>query len=132
MYLNQLGIGKTAVIESVGGDGALRQHFLDMGVIPGTQITLIKYAPMGDPMELELHGYSLTLRVDDAKKIGIRYLTDEYSVRDNTEILSSSIEHPGLGEDGICAEGFHYWHYGFGFFTVYVFKRCDFRNICGK
>jgi ferrous iron transport protein B len=100
MYLNQLGIGKTAVIESVGGDGALRQHFLDMGVIPGTQITLIKYAPMGDPMELELHGYSLTLRVDDAKKIGIRYLTDEYSARDNTEILSSSIEHPGLGEDG--------------------------------
>ena len=100
MYLNQLGIGKTAVIESVGGDGALRQHFLDMGVIPGTQITLIKYAPMGDPMELELHGYSLTLRVDDAKKIGIRHLTDEYSARDNTEILSSSIEHPGLGEDG--------------------------------
>ena len=77
MYLNQLGIGKTAVIESVGGDGALRQHFLDMGVIPGTQITLIKYAPMGDPMELELHGYSLTLRVDDAKKIGIRDLVNE-------------------------------------------------------
>lgn len=100
MYLNQLGIGKTAVIESVGGDGALRQHFLDMGVIPGTQITLIKYAPMGDPMELELHGYSLTLRIDDAKKIGIRDLTDEYTARDNTEIFSSSIEHPGLGEDG--------------------------------
>ena len=100
MYLNQLGIGKTAVIESVGGDGALRQHFLDMGVIPGTQITLIKYAPMGDPMELELHGYSLTLRVDDAKKIGIRDLVNEDTARENTEFLSGSIEHPGLGEDG--------------------------------
>ena len=63
MTLNELEIGKSAVIVSVGGQGALRQHFLDMGVIPGTEVTMVKLAPMGDPMELRIHGYELTLRL---------------------------------------------------------------------
>ena len=71
MTLGDLQIGKSARIESVGGDGALRQHFLDMGVIPGAEITLVKLAPLGDPMELRIHGYELTLRLDDAKQIEI-------------------------------------------------------------
>ena len=74
MTLNQLSPGQSAAVTHVGGEGALRQHFLDMGVIPGAQITLVKYAPMGDPMELRIHGYTLTLRVDDAKNIGIEPL----------------------------------------------------------
>ena len=69
MTLKELAIGKTAVVKSVGGEGALRQHFLDMGVIPGAEVTLVKYAPMGDPMELRIHGYELTLRLADAQRI---------------------------------------------------------------
>ena len=69
MTLKELKTGQSALIESVGGEGALRQHFLDMGVIPGAEITLIKLAPMGDPMELRIHGYELTLRLADAEKI---------------------------------------------------------------
>lgn len=71
MTLKDLKKGESAVITTVGGQGALRQHFLDMGVIPGAEVTLIKYAPMGDPMELTIHGYELTLRLADAEKIGI-------------------------------------------------------------
>ena len=71
MTLKDLEIGKCGVITSVGGEGALRQHFLDMGVIPGTQVQVLKYAPMGDPMEILLHGYHLTLRLADADRIGI-------------------------------------------------------------
>ena len=71
MTLGDLQIGKSARIERVGGDGALRQHFLDMGVIPGAEVTLVKLAPLGDPMELRIHGYELTLRLDDAKQIEI-------------------------------------------------------------
>ena len=71
MTLKDLQIGKTAVVTQVGGEGALRQHFLDMGVIPGTEVTVVKYAPMGDPMELMLHGYELTLRLADAEKIQV-------------------------------------------------------------
>ena len=71
MNLRELGIGKTAVVTAVGGEGALRQHFLDMGVIPGAEVTLVKFAPMGDPMELRIHGYELTLRLADAEKIKI-------------------------------------------------------------
>ena len=71
MKLNELKPGQAAVIETVGGEGALRQHFLDMGVIPGTEVTVIKLAPMGDPMELRIHGYELTLRLADAEKIEI-------------------------------------------------------------
>ena len=72
MTLKELGIKDTAVITKVGGEGALRQHFLDMGVIPGAEVTVVKYAPMGDPVELMIHGYKLTLRLDDAAKIEVR------------------------------------------------------------
>ena len=102
MTLNELEIGTTAVVTSVGGEGALRQHFLDMGVIPGAEVTLVKYAPMGDPMELRLHGYDLTLRVADAEKLGIRPVT-EARERDwgvSEERRSPRASHPGLGEEG--------------------------------
>ena len=72
MTLKELGIGQSAIIETVGGTGALRQHFLDMGVIPGAEVTVLKYAPLGDPVEIQIHGYSLTLRLDDAAKIGVK------------------------------------------------------------
>ena len=81
MTLKELKIGKSAVIKTVGGDGPLRQHFLDMGVIPGATVTVVKYAPMGDPIELRIHGYELTLRLSDAEKIEI----DETSVKDYVE-----------------------------------------------
>ena len=71
MTLRELGIGESCIIKVVGGEGALRQHFLDMGVIPGAEITLIKYAPMGDPVEFQIHGYELTLRLADAEKIQV-------------------------------------------------------------
>ena len=71
MKLSELKIGQSAVIETVGGEGSLRQHFLDMGVIPGASLTLVKFAPMGDPMQLRIHGYELTLRLADAKKIKV-------------------------------------------------------------
>ena len=67
MTLKELPIGRRATITAVGGEGALRQHFLDMGVIPGTEITMVKYAPLGDPMEFLIHGYELTLRVAEAE-----------------------------------------------------------------
>ena len=72
MTLAELKIGQTATILNVGGEGGLRQHFLDMGVLPGVPVTLVKYAPMGDPMELRVHGYELTLRRADARKIEVR------------------------------------------------------------
>ncbi|MBQ6550573.1 MAG: ferrous iron transport protein B [Lachnospiraceae bacterium] len=99
MKLSELKPGQSARIEEVGGEGALRQHFLDMGVLPGAEATLIKLAPMGDPMELRIHGYELTLRVADAEKIGATLLEDapERKTRD-TERRTS--EHPGLGEEG--------------------------------
>ncbi len=98
MTLNELKIGKSAIITAVGGEGALRQHFLDMGVIPGAEITLVKYAPMGDPMELIIHGYELTLRLDDAKKIEISEISGSTENNTNEKILD--IHHPGLGEEG--------------------------------
>lgn len=74
MTLNELAIGDSARIEAVFGEGVLRQHLLDMGVIPGAEVTLIKYAPMGDPMEIKIHGYELTLRLDDAKILRLNRL----------------------------------------------------------
>ena len=74
--LRELPIGKTATIRSVGGEGALRQHFLDMGLIPKGEVTMVKYAPMGDPMELRIHSYELTLRLADAEKIEIENIRD--------------------------------------------------------
>ena len=117
MKLNELEIGKKAKIISVAGEGQLRHHILDMGLIPGTVVTLVKYAPMGDPMELLVRGYELTLRVDDAKLIGIEPVsnaeknTDSKSKSENNNLdkagkeknskkSGSVIEHPGLGEGG--------------------------------
>lgn len=106
MTLNELSIGQSAVILTVGGEGALRQHFLDMGVIPGAEITLVKFAPMGDPMELRIHGYELTLRVDDARQIlvGSIHRHEAGDAADATAPIcpmSKSTEpHPGLGEGG--------------------------------
>ena len=97
--LKDVSIGQTVRVEAVGGDGALRQHFLDMGVIPGTEITLVKYAPMGDPMELRLHGYELTLRLADAEQITVCPVPDaKASGRRKTERKPTA--HPGLGEGG--------------------------------
>ena len=72
MTLKDIQIGQSARITAVGGTGALRQHFLDMGVIPGAEVTLVKLAPMGDPIEIHLRGYALTLRLDDARKITLK------------------------------------------------------------
>lgn len=101
MYLNELKAGERAVVRSVGGEGALRQHFLDMGVIPGVEITLVKFAPMGDPIEFRIHEYELTLRIDDAKKIGIEKLPGwESDQHPAVHIPHEPTDHPGLGEGG--------------------------------
>ena len=97
--LNELKPGQTARIEQVGGEGALRQHFLDMGMIPGTEVTLVKLAQMGDPMEFRLHGYELTLRVSEAEKIqAVR--VDAAEVQAEASAKHQHKEHPGLGEEG--------------------------------
>ena len=98
MTLRELKPGESAIVETVGGEGALRQHFLDMGVIPGAGMTLEKLAPMGDPMEFRIHGYELTLRVADAEKIGVRRV-DEAPAAPKARNLRMR-EHPGLGETG--------------------------------
>lgn len=103
MTLKDLEIGKSAMITAVGGEGALRQHFLDMGVIPGAEITLVKYAPMGDPMELRIHGYELTLRLADAEKIEIekkKAAVKTPEEKTDTRENRKKVEHPGLGEGG--------------------------------
>lgn len=100
MTLKDLKIGKTARIDSVGGSGSLRQHFLDMGVIPGAEVSVIKYAPMGDPVELRIHGYELTLRLCDAEKITVTEISESASSKTTHKKLRPSAEHPGLGEDG--------------------------------
>ncbi|MCD7844989.1 MAG: 50S ribosome-binding GTPase, partial [Oscillospiraceae bacterium] len=98
MTLEELEIGKSAVIQTVGGEGALRQHILDMGLIPGAEVTMIKFAPLGDPLELRVHSYELTLRVADAKKIGIEEIS---AIQEETiQNQSKKMEHPGLGEGG--------------------------------
>lgn len=100
MTINELKTGQSGTVTSVGGQGALRQHFLDMGIIPGTDVTLIKYAPMGDPMELRVKGYELTLRKDDAKKITITPAETQEHVYVRKKTQSKSVHHPGLGEGG--------------------------------
>ncbi len=104
MTLKDLPIGKTATIKSVGGEGALRQHFLDMGLIPKGEVTMVKYAPMGDPMELRIHSYELTLRLADAEKIEIENIrdADQNAAEKNKKQRErkQSIPHPGLGEGG--------------------------------
>lgn len=104
MTLKDLPIGKTATIRSVGGEGALRQHFLDMGLIPQGDVTMVKYAPMGDPMELRIHSYELTLRLADAEKIEIENIRDASVPAEKKKCSTEPIPHPGLGEGG----KFHY------------------------
>lgn len=99
MTLRDLKIGQSAVIRKVGGEGALRQHFLDMGVIPGAEATVVKFAPMGDPMELQIHGYELTLRLADAEQIEIEPIQERSNKHSRIERIYAS-NHPGLGEDG--------------------------------
>ena len=99
MTLKDLNIGETAVVGTVGGEGALRQHFLDMGLIPGEEVTLVKFAPMGDPMELSIHGYELTLRLDDAARIGVTPAKAPAAKKAAAE-SEKPVEHPGLGEGG--------------------------------
>ena len=98
MTLNELKIGQSAMINKVGGEGRLRQHFLDMGVIPGAEVTFVKLAPMGDPMQLRIHGYELTLRIDDAKKIDVSLINAE--TRQKSSKTHHSHHHPGFGEEG--------------------------------
>ena len=108
MTLRDLQMGESAVITTVGGRGALRQHFLDMGMIPGVQVTLVKYAPMGDPMELRLHGYELTLRLADAEqieieevqKVGAEYEASKAGKGGRLKESGRFTDHPGLGEGG--------------------------------
>lgn len=99
MTLKELEIGKSAVIKNVGGEGALRQHFLDMGMIPGAEVTVIKLAPMGDPMELQIHGYELTLRLAEAAQIEIEEIKERSQKHKRIESVKDSA-HPGLGEEG--------------------------------
>ena len=99
MTLKNLEIGKSAVIKAVGGEGALRQHFLDMGVIPGAEVTAVKLAPKGDPLELQIHGYELTLRLADADQIEIEPIDSRTRPHEGARDINNTV-HPGLGEDG--------------------------------
>lgn len=99
MTLKELEIGKSAVVTQVGGEGALRQHFLDMGMIPGAEVTVVKFAPMGDPMELQIHGYELTLRLAEAEQIEIKPIDMRSNSHAGSERIQPSV-HPGLGEEG--------------------------------
>ena len=99
MTLKELAIGKSAVIRIVGASGALRQHFLDMGMIPGAEVTVVKFAPMGDPMELQVHGYELTLRLAEAEQIEVEEISERTNSHSRGERLKP-VDHPGLGEEG--------------------------------
>ena len=99
MTLKELAIGKSAVIRPVGASGALRQHFLDMGMIPGAEVTVVKFAPMGDPMELQVHGYELTLRLAEAEQIEVEEISERTNSHFRGERLKP-VDHPGLGEEG--------------------------------
>lgn len=99
MTLNELEIGQTAIVDVVGGTGALRQHVLDMGIIPGVEVTTVKFAPMGDPMEVQIHGYELTLRVDDAKRITVTPASKKERLNTSVSTRNKTL-HPGLGEMG--------------------------------
>ena len=99
MTIAELKPGQSALVSRIGGEGALRQHFLDMGMIPGAALTVVKLAPMGDPMELRIHGYELTLRLADAARIDVELL-DTLPAAEDREVRSRESEHPGLGEEG--------------------------------
>lgn len=100
MTLKELEIGRRARVKTVGGKGTLRRHFLDMGLIPGAEVTVIKYAPMGDPIELMIHGYELTLRLSDAENIEVTEIDDTKAAADDEKTVFYDIPHPGLGEGG--------------------------------
>ena len=104
MNLGQLKAGESCVVNTVGGEGALRQHFLDMGIIPGAEIAIVKFAPMGDPVEVSIHGYELTLRLDDAHKIAVTKIdkkaAEEIAAQDSKK-RKSKVAHPNLGEPGV-------------------------------
>ena len=105
MTLKELKKGESGVVTTVGGQGALRQHFLDMGVIPGAEVTLVKYAPMGDPIEIRIHGYELTMRKADASQIdittkGLDSAPETDATEDDYLTTVAEIPHPGLGEGG--------------------------------
>ena len=99
MTLRDLEVGKSAVILKVGGQGALRQHFLDMGMIPGAEVTVVKLAPMGDPLELQIHGYELTLRLAEAQQIEIEPISKRSRSHERIN-RTQNLAHPGLGEEG--------------------------------
>ena len=103
MNLGQLKAGESCIVSTVGGEGALRQHFLDMGIIPGAEITIVKFAPMGDPVEVSIHGYELTLRLDDAHKIAVTKLENKAApdaAAPDSKKRKSKVAHPNLGEPG--------------------------------
>ena len=100
MTVKELETGQSAIIEKVGGEGALRQHLLDMGVLPGTEVTLVKFAPLGDPMQIRIHGYELTVRLEDAGKIEIKKQTGQRKTETRRKGASKQIAHPGYGEEG--------------------------------
>ncbi|MDO4992951.1 MAG: FeoA domain-containing protein, partial [Prevotellaceae bacterium] len=99
MKLSELSVGSAAVITVVGGSGALRQHFLDMGVIPGTEVKVVKLAPMGDPMEIQIRGYELTLRLEDAGQIDIEPVSEISEKHKRVDKIKHTA-HPGFGESG--------------------------------
>ena len=99
MRLSELSVGEAAVVRQVDGEGALRQHILDMGVIPGVEMTVIKFAPLGDPVEVRLHGYELTLRLAEADKIAVESISEKKAASEKTERFKKK-PHPGLGETG--------------------------------
>ncbi len=101
MTLKELKVGQSARVDVVGGEGALRQHFLDMGVIPGAEVTVVKFAPMGDPMELRIHGYELTLRLDDAAQIEITPIEKKEEKKVIAKSRNNKHAHPALGEPGV-------------------------------
>ena len=100
MNLGELKAGESCIVRAIGGEGALRQHFLDMGIIPGAEITIVKFAPMGDPVEVRIHGYELSLRLDDAGKIEVSK-ADKKSESDKPEKRKAKTAHPNLGEPGV-------------------------------
>ena len=99
MTLKELPISKAATVISVGGEGVLRQHFLDMGIIPGADIAMVKFAPMGDPVEVRVHSFELTLRLSDAEKIEIDNVRDYEETASNPEKKKIHTKHPCIGED---------------------------------
>ncbi|MBO6020386.1 MAG: ferrous iron transport protein A, partial [Clostridia bacterium] len=99
MTLKELPIGRSATVVEVGGTGALRQHLLDMGIVPGVSVSMVKHAPLGDPVEIRIHSYELTLRLADAAKIKVAEQTDEPTAEDE-EPPKKAATHPGFGESG--------------------------------